>query len=165
MVRDGDALESLTPMKPGCFGVQADLDVWRVLDPIDEVLRHLDPKIGIAAEKPNPAGVSRQKHGGLTGGVGAADDRDLLSLAAPGFEVRRRVVDRAGESVLSGETQPPISGACRDDDTAPEKRAALVELHRITVRASLQRRGAARNGNARAEFESLNLRAKGEIIA
>jgi hypothetical protein len=46
-------------VKLSCFGVETNLDIRRVFESIDKILRHLDPQIGITAEKPDPAGVSR----------------------------------------------------------------------------------------------------------
>ena len=38
MIPDGDALKPFASVQLSCFGVEANLDIWRVFDPINEVL-------------------------------------------------------------------------------------------------------------------------------
>ncbi len=61
--------------------------------------------------------VRDEEHGGLAGGIAAADDHDLLVLAQPRLHRRRGVVDAlALEAIVVGQVEAPVARAGRDDD-------------------------------------------------
>ena len=82
-------------LERGDFGTRPQRDVWRVLDPADEVAGHaLSQAIG-AHQDMNVVAGAGQEHRGLAGGVAAAYDDNFLIAAKLGFQGAIAAVEEA----------------------------------------------------------------------
>ena len=82
------------------LGAGLDHDVGGGFDLVDEVLGHGLGERFAAEEHAHLAGVPGEVHGGLAGGVGTADDVDLLVGAGVGFGEGCSVEDAFAAEVL-----------------------------------------------------------------
>lgn len=73
-------------VKLGEFGVRVHLDVWRSLDPIDEIARHAGADAGPAHQHVDLRRVLRQENSGLPGRIAAANQHHFCLVAHFRFE-------------------------------------------------------------------------------
>src|SRR6202030_2603986 len=89
----------LGAFQPDHLGIEHQFDVRRRLDALDQIARHAGAKAAAADHHVNLAGVARQENRGLTGGVSAADQHDVLPGAQPRLDRRGPVPDAAAFEV------------------------------------------------------------------
>src|SRR6185295_15149872 len=86
-----------------------------------------------ANEHMNSSASPRQKHRGLTSGVGTTDDDDLVAVAKLRFLHEGRVVVDADafEPPEIREGRLTVSSSCRNDHGASRNRRAVVQSHAV----------------------------------
>ena len=125
------------------LGIEQQFDIRRGLDPLDQIARHAGAEAAAADHHVNLAGMARQKHRGLPGGIAAADQRDLLLGAEPRLDRRGPVPDAA--ALEAGEVfdiRPAVARAARHHDGARAHQLAAVgrKRQRAIVARAIQRR-------------------------
>src|SRR5262249_32386931 len=144
----------------------AQSDVRGLLDAADEVARHAGREAFAADEDVDLARGLREEHRGLTSGVAAADDDDVVRFAALGLDESRAVVDAgAFEALELGDLELSVLRAGGDDDGARADTLAALELDAIGDAVAVESDRGARDGEVRAEFFCLGEGALGEGLA
>ena len=118
-------------------------------------------------EDMNPSPGLRQKHRGLTGRVGTADDDDLVAVAELRFLHEGRVVVDADTFELTEirERRLTVSGSCGNDHRASRNRRAVVQSHAVGRSFAGQLRGAFRDHDLGAKLLRLGIGASGQLLA
>ncbi len=115
-VTQRQALQVLVALGSDDLGAGADRDVRDVPDLLDQVERHRPLQRRPADQDRHGLGAARQVHGGLPGGVRAADDVHVLVGARGGLGERGPVVDpAAGHVVEAGRGEAPVGDAGGED--------------------------------------------------
>ena len=93
-----------------------DGDVCRVLNAPYEIPRHRRGQARSSYHDVNMLGLSRKKHRGLTGGVAASNDNDVLSTAHLRFNRRGTIINANPFVALQiGQGQLPVPGSTCND--------------------------------------------------
>src|SRR5260370_785396 len=154
--------------KRGHLGVEYRFDIRRGLDALDQVARHAGAKAAAADHHVNLAGVARQKHRGLAGGIAAAHQHDLLLRAQPRLDWRGPVPDAAALELLQVfDLGPPVTRAARDHDAARAQSVAALERERKDAAGAraIQRLRPDRNHDVGAAVLRLGEGAAGQRLA
>ena len=117
----------LAAVEPDDLGIEQQFDVRRGLDPLDQIARHAGAEAAAADHHVDLAGMARQEHRGLPGGIAAADQRHLLLGAEPRLDRRGPVPDAA--ALEAGEVfdiRPAVARAARHHDGARAHQLAAV---------------------------------------
>ncbi len=111
-------------------------------------------------------GVAGEVHGGLAGGVGAADEVDLLLGAGHGFGSGGAVVDAgAGKLLRAGDVEAAVGDAGGDEADVAGEFAAIGHAERCGRPFSRADAGDALGEELRAEAVGLEEGALGELVA
>ena len=138
-VLDDDTFERVVPLQLPDLGVQQHLDVWRPLDPVDEVARHALAEILAADDEPDLRRVACEKDRALPGRVAATDDHGGAVRAEGRLNRSRGVMDAAALEVLEARhVELPVARARREQDRAGLDALAVAEVNGV-VEALLER--------------------------
>src|SRR5262249_39309650 len=147
-------------------GVRLELDPGRFLDPPDQVARHGVGKPGSPDQQVDTPVGRRKKYGGLTGGVRAPDDDDVLAPAEHLLYRGSAVVD--ADTLEAGEVRNvglAVSHARCDHDRPRRHAHPGAKADPIGPAVAIERHRRPRNDALRAEFLSLQECAARKVVA
>ena len=111
------------------LGVENQFDVRRRLDAFNQVARHAGTEAAAADHQMDLAGMTRQEHRGLAGGIAAAHQHDVLIRTEPRLDRRGPIPDAA--ALEAGEVfdlGTPIARTARHHHGPRAQHFAVIEL-------------------------------------
>src|SRR5436190_3517520 len=159
-------LEVPVSLESGDLGAGVQLYPRALLDTSYQVARHRLRESSRSDQHVNFSRCLRQEYRGLTGGVPAADDHDILARAELRLDEGRAVV-HAGALELGNvvERQLSVLRTSGDDDGARRYVRPVVDLDLVRLGGAVQVRRALGDRNVGAELLGLSICAASQVVS